>query len=322
MVNWKNWNLFLTTVLLCLSINLSYAQPAIQSSINKQEILIGEQFTLTIKADFSKNNYIFHWPIVTDSMAHFEVVNSRIDSIYNNQNLSGIVNTITFTSFDSGKWVLPSLLVKVETIKQDSSFTFFTDSLPVIVSFSTSDTTKQIRDIKPIKEAETTSSIGYWIVGILVLLLLTALYIRWRKRKNKDPHTNKLSKLTAYEEAMQELKNLEEYNLSIREEVKIFHSKMGVIFKQYLSRVYLSAYSNKTTDEILLLLKVQQYNHELLSKASASLRCGDAVKFAKYLPPILESAEAKKSIEALIEVIQKNAALNTSTEIKDSKKTN
>jgi hypothetical protein len=40
MVNWKNWNLFLTTVLLCLSINLSYAQPAIQSAINKQEILI------------------------------------------------------------------------------------------------------------------------------------------------------------------------------------------------------------------------------------------------------------------------------------------
>ena len=317
MVNWKNWNLFLTTVFLCLSINLSYAQPAFQSAINKQEILIGEQFTLTIKADFSKYNYVFHWPIVTDSMAHFEMVNSRIDSIYNNQNLSGIIHTITFTSFDSGKWVLPSLLVKVETIKQDSSFTFFTDSLPITVSFSTSDTTKQIRDIKPIKEAETTSSIGYWIAGIVVILLLVALFVWWRKRKNKDPYTNKLSKLTAYEEAIQELKNLEGYNLSIREEVKIYHTKIGEIFKQYLSRVYQLAYANKTTDEILLLLKAQNYNHELLSKISASLRCGDAVKFAKYLPAIAESTDAKKSIEDLIEVIHKNAALNSLTEIKN-----
>jgi hypothetical protein len=116
-------------------------------------------------------------------MAHFELVNSRIDSIYNNQHLSGIVNTITFTSFDSGKWVLPSLLVKAETIKQDSSFTFFTDSLPVTVSFSTSDTTRQIRDIKPIKEAESIGLIWYWIGAVIVLILLIALFVWWRKRK-------------------------------------------------------------------------------------------------------------------------------------------
>jgi hypothetical protein len=52
-------------------------------------------------------------------------------------------------------------------------------------------------------------------------------------------------------------------------------------------------------------MKVEDYNHELLSKASSSLRCGDAVKFAKYLQPISESEDCKKSIGQLIEVIQK-----------------
>ncbi len=305
MINWKNCSFFLTIVFLCLSINLSTAQPAIQSSVNKKEILIGEQFILTIKADFSKNIYNFQWPILSDSIAHFEVINSRIDSLYTNQNLSSIVHAITFTSFDSGKWALPSFLVKVQPTQHDTTFNFYTDSIPIIVSFSTSDTTKQIRDIKPIKEAETIGSIWYWIGALIVLILLIALFVWWKKRKIKIPHSSSQSSLTAYEEAMYELKNLEGYNLSIREDVKIYHSKIGVIFKKYLSRIYQPTYLNKTTDEILLLLKFENYNHELLAKVSASLRCGDAVKFAKYIPTISESEDCKKSIEDLIEVIQK-----------------
>ena len=305
MTNWKNWNFLLTIAFVCLSINLCIAQPAIQSSVNKKKILIGEQFTLTIKADFPKNIYNFRWPILSDSMAHFEVTNSRIDSLYTDQNLSSIIQTITFTSFDSGKWVLPSFLVKVDPIQHDTAFNFYTDSVPIIVSFSTSDTTRQIRDIKPIKEAETIGSIWYWIGALIVLILLIALFVWWKKVKRKTPLSSSQSKLTAYEEAMQELKNLEGYDLSIREEVKIFHSKIGLIFKKYLSRRYQPAYLNKTTDETLLLLKSENHNHELLSKLSAILRCGDAVKFAKYLPPISDSRDCKKSVEDLIEVIQK-----------------
>jgi len=305
MTNWKNWNFFLTIAFVCLSINFSIAQPAIQSSVNKKEILIGEQFILTIKADFPKNIYNFRWPILSDSMSHFEVTNSKIDSFYTSQNLSSIVHTITFTSFDSGKWVLPPLLVKVESIQHDTTFVFNTDSVPMIVSYSMSDTTRQIRDIKPIKEAESIGSIWYWIGAVIVFILLITLFFWWRKRKSRTPHSSDQSELTAYEEAIQELKNLEEYNLSIREEVKIFHSKIAVIFKKYLSRRYQPTYLNKTTDEILILLKVENYNHELLSKLSASLRCGDAVKFAKYLPPISESRDCKKSIGQLIDVIQK-----------------
>ena len=53
MGNWKNCNLLLLTALACIGTLLSYGQPILQSSVDKKEILIGEQFTLTIKADFS-----------------------------------------------------------------------------------------------------------------------------------------------------------------------------------------------------------------------------------------------------------------------------
>ena len=304
MGNWKNWNYYFTTVLLCLSVNLCDAQPAIQSSVDKREILIGEQFSLTIKADFSPTDYKLQWPVLPDSMAHFEVLSRRVDSLYSNQQLSGFIQTITFTSFDSGKWVLPSFLLTIDRVGHDSTFHLFTDSVPVTVSFSASDTTQQLRDIKPIREVETINPIWYWLGGGVVLAAVIALLIWWWKRKRKIKADPFQSNLSAYDEAIKELKKLAGYNLAIREEVKMFHSQLAAIFKQYLSRIYQKPYLSKTTREILLLLKEQQVEDQLLNKVLISLHYGDAVKFAKYFPPVSESEHCMKLVEELVEEIQ------------------
>ena len=303
MGNWKNWNYYFTTVLLCLSVNLCDAQPAIQSSVDKREILIGEQFSLTIKADFSPTDYKLQWPVLPDSMAHFEVLSRRVDSLYSNQQLSGFIQTITFTSFDSGKWVLPSFLLTIDRVGHDSTFHLFTDSVPVTDSFSASDTTQQLRDIKPIREVETINPIWYWVVGGVVLAAVIALLIWWWKRKRKIKAQPFQSNLSAYDEAMQELKKLVGYNLAVQEEVKMFHSQLAAIFKQYLSRIYQQPYLSKTTREILLLLKEQQLEEQLRNKVLISLHYGDAVKFAKYFPPVSESEHCIKLVEELVEEI-------------------
>jgi hypothetical protein len=305
MGNWKNRNFFLSIVLVCLFTQLSYAQPIIRSSVDKREILIGEQFTLTIQAEFSPVDYTLHWPVLSDSMAHFEVLSRYIDSLYNNQQLSGLVQKITFTSFDSGKWVLPALLVTADPVKLGSSVRLFTDSASITVSFSTSDTTQQLRDIKPIREVETINPIWYWVGGGVALVAVIALLTWWWKRRRKIKAHPFQSKLSAYEEAMQELKKLASYNLAVREEVKMFHSQLAAIFKQYLSRIYQQPYLSKTTREILLLLKEQQVEEQLLNKVLISLHYGDAVKFAKYFPPVNESEHCLKLVEELVEEIKK-----------------
>ncbi len=305
MGNWKNRSFFLAIVLVCLFTQLSYAQPIIRSSVDKREILIGEQFTLTIQAEFSPVDYTLHWPVLSDSMAHFEVLSRHIDSLYNNQQLSGLVQKITFTSFDSGKWVLPALLVTADPVKLGSSVRLFTDSASITVSFSTSDTTQQLRDIKPIREVETINPIWYWVGGGVVLVAVIALLTWWWKRKGKMKAHSFKSKLSAYEEAMLELKNLSGYNLAVREEVKIFHSQLAAIFKQYVSRIYQQTYLSKTTRETLLLLKEQQVDVQLLNKVLDSLGCGDAVKFAKYFPPVTESEHCMKLVEELVAQIKK-----------------
>jgi hypothetical protein len=141
---------------------------------------------------------------------------------------------------------------------------------------------------------------------LAILLLIWG----WRKKRLQQPGHSARLDLSAYEEAMQELKKIADYDLSVPEEVKRFHSKLATIFKQYLTHKYQQAYLNKTTVETLFLLKVQQVDHELLAKVSASLRCGDAVKFAKYFPPISETENCSNSVADLINVLEQQKVAN------------
>ncbi len=306
MDNWKMRIFYLTAVMACFSFLLSNAQPLVKTSVDKSEILIGGQFKLTIEASLLPEAYKINWPVIPDSFPHFEVISrSRMDSLYSDNRLSGLVQTLTLTSFDSGKWVLPSFLINMVPVKDGTTYNYFTDSVPVTVSFSTSDTTNQLRDIKPIREVETFNPMWYWIgAGVLLVALIIFLiwfYRYWKKNKGPIPFQTKTS---PYDEAMKELENLKAYNLSGPEEIKIVHTRLGEILKRYLSRRQNNNYLNKTTGDILILLRDQYLDKDMPAKAAASLRCGDAVKFAKYSPPSYESEECMQSIKEVIQTIQ------------------
>ena len=99
----NRWVYIWTVWLACFSSLLSYAQPGIKTFTDKNEILIGEQLKLRVEADFVPGAYNLRWLSLPDSIPHFEVLDrSKIDSVYTNSRLSGISQTFTITSFDSG----------------------------------------------------------------------------------------------------------------------------------------------------------------------------------------------------------------------------
>jgi hypothetical protein len=310
MDNWKMRIFFLTGMMVCFSFLLSDAQPLVKTSVDKSEILIGDQFKLTIEAKFSPDDYKINWPVIPDSLHHFEVINrGRLDSVYNDNLLSGIVQTLTLTSFDSGKWVLPTFLVNIKPAKEDTTYILFTDSLPITVAFAQGDTTNQLKDIKPIREADSINTMWYWIgSGVLLVALIIFLiwfYRYWKRNKGTVPFKVKTS---SYEQAIKELEYLNGYNLADPVQIKIVHSKLAEILKQYLSQTQKINYHNKTTGDILILLSDQSPDKELPAKAAASLRCGDAVKFAKYLPPVVESEVCIQSIKEIINTMHQHSS--------------
>jgi hypothetical protein len=234
------------------------------------------------------------------------VERSKIDSSSDNNNTI-LEQTITLTSFDSGKWNTPAFVINVEPVNNSKAINLFTDSIAVNVGYAPADTTNQLRDIKTIMDVKVEDYFWYYVGGgILLLLILLVLLWRYFKNRKKKPDPVFTGKLSPYDEAMQSLEKIKGLNLQHAEDIKQYHLKIGEIFKWYISRKQRVSIMNKTTGDVLVHLADNNLSKEIISDAATALRCGDAVKFAKFLPTAIESEECFGKIKATINFIQQS----------------
>src|SRR4051794_14000569 len=115
-----------------LSLTSASAQQ-VSASIDRDKILLGEQITLQLKAEEirTEDNPIIAWFNLPDTINHLEVIKrSAIDTVDVDGSTTYIQN-IAITSFDSGRWTLPALQLKLKngnTVLTTSSY--FIDVLP------------------------------------------------------------------------------------------------------------------------------------------------------------------------------------------------
>lgn len=298
--------LFFIVFGLCTQFGSAQA-PSLKTTVDKRQILIGEQLKYNVETTFPANLYHLTWFNVPDSFAHFEIViRGTIDTAEKNGMLT-CKQTLTLTSFDSGINTIPSLQVSLDPLGGDSTINLFTDSIPINVSFSPLDSSKTFHDIKTIIEVK--EEIPWWIwaggAALLILLIVVIIYLikYLKKRKKNVPLFN--SKLSPVDEAMQALEQLQKEQLLYKGEIKQFHVRLIEIFKRYISRKMQRNVLNLTSSDVLLLL-----NDTLLSKADTStiagvLRMSDAVKFAKFYPHKEESESSLLNTKKVIEQFDK-----------------
>jgi cbb3-type cytochrome oxidase subunit 3 len=311
-VKQKRGYLFFVTGFITCFFSFSFCsgqKPILKTTIDKNKILIGEQFKLKAEATYSTTDYKLHWLNIPDSLLHFDIIDrSKIDSTFIDDKHLQVSQTFTLTSFDSGQWSIAPFIISFYPIVNDTAFNLFTDSLQITVSFSPPDSTNQLRDIKPIREVTTNRPLwqSIAIVTIIFLLIISLVWYFIYRKKNKAV-TNYSSKLSPYDQAIKELNALIKYPLSNPLEIKIFHSKLGEIFKIYLSSKQNIDYLSKTTSDSLLLLNDKLPDKKIYSEVVSALRCGDAVKFAKYVPAEGENENCLVAIKNAVEVIEKSA---------------
>jgi len=276
---------------------------SVQTITDKKDILIGEQIKLKIKAVLPQQAVTFaKWLAVPDTVQHFEIVEiGKADTIDFKDNSKNIEHTITITSFDSGRWVFPSIpIVQIGADQQ-----IFSDSFYVNVSYSPPDSTDQLRDIKPIIGVSVTDYFWYYIIsGAVLLLILVILLYRYFKGNKKIKPATPVSKLSPVDEAMQALNKLAQYNLDDAAVIKQFHAQLADVFKNYVGRKQSKNLLNETTGDLLISIKNYSIQAEDVSKLATALRCTDAVKFAKYLPQSDESMDCLQKIKATIVVTE------------------
>src|ERR1700730_11259714 len=144
----------ISVIVFLFSCSLCFSQMdvSIRATINRDKIMIGEPVELKLEAKLLTGADAKWFPL--DSMTHFEFIDKgKIDTVITADSKT-YRQTLIITSFDSGRWAVPSLPLTIGNKE------YLTDSLPVSVAYSNADPKQGYHDIKDIVEVES-AAIGY-----------------------------------------------------------------------------------------------------------------------------------------------------------------
>ena len=277
-------------------------KPVIKTSVDKNEILIGQQIKYRVEISFPINKYHLQWFDVPQEMNHFTIVAKDKADSATNQDINTFGQTIILTSFDSGLQFIPSMPLRINAINGEDAFTMFTDSIPINVLHSPLDSIQPFHDIKTIIEVKAGWQWWVWaliIAGGILLIILILLIIK-RYRKKKQDIDIFASKLSPYEEAVKALAALDEEQLLNKHEDKEFHLRLSQIFKRYLSRKMNVNKMHLTTNDLLIEMTPLDVQKTSIANLANSLRMGNVVKFAQFIPSVTESENCKIVVKEMI----------------------
>jgi len=290
-MNKMNFHRLIFPFFFLFAAQITHAQggATIKATVNKNRILIGEPFVLTVEANLSPESVISFIDI--DTIDHFELLEKPFTDTISTNGGTTIKGVYKITSFDSGHWVIPSFVLSA-SVK--------TDTIPVDVVFSDFNPNQDYHDIKDIIEVTPDAKKQWWwyAAGGALLLLLVLIYL-FRKKK-KPSVTPVVQIINPYEEAMKQLELLQRENFLAKQ----YYSGLVDVFRLYIFRKKGILSLQKTTDDLILQLKNVGLDKEQFAQLSQALRLSDFVKFAKYAPVIEDNRIVFETIKNSIRVIE------------------
>lgn len=284
----KRRGLILGSLFLLLNPALSGQLISVQSLLERDSLMIGEQINYTLKIDAEKDLEL-KLPLIRDTLSGTLEVISQLgsDTIASGDRIV-VEQHYLITGFESGSQLLPSQ----EVIYRRGAIFDTARSMPLIVNLydPVVDTSQQIKPIKPpINTPLSFKEILPWAaagLGVLLLIGLSAWFLTRYLRRKQDPEAF-LQKIQepAHVIAFRELDKLKEEKIWTRGEVKQYYTRLTEITRQYLERQYEIPAMESTTDEILHAFKRANPEDNMLDEIlQGLLELADLVKFAREDP--------------------------------------
>lgn len=265
----------------------------VKASTDKDTILLGEPFWLTLEIRAPQNSNIE--PFRVDSIEHFEFL--KKDSTWKGQEGGATVIRQYFqlTSFDSGQWVIPPFELR--------QFVRTNSILINVVFTSPFDPSQPYHDIQDVRTVPVDKNkLLLWLGLALALILLLAMIIYFATSRKLGVFGSK-TKDPPYEEAMKGLKTLK----ADKPEENVFYENLVGIFRNYVRRKTGIESLQQTSNDLVLKLKPLYKEENDLSKYESIaqvLTLSDFVKFAKYDPEDSEAESAYEVVEQSISHIE------------------
>lgn len=284
------------TAFLLFSCFVGFAQ--VSTKIDTTSIRIGEQFNYEIIVEETKD---VRFPkFESDSLNRIGVVTShKIDSLRNQ-----LIKKYTLTSFDSGRYVLPSQEIFIRDKR------FLTDQVIIDVATVPVDTIKQpmyhIKDIQ--NEPYLFSDYLNYFWGLLALLLVIGIILYFVLR-DKPTEEEIISRIPPFEAAKMRLKELDGKELISQNKIKLYYVELTDIVRTFIERELNIPALESTTDELLeTITDFNSSSHlnipkDTLLKLQKLLQEADLVKFAKSKPLQNEIALHRGDAEGIIDIL-------------------
>ncbi len=275
----------------CFLFLVSFSQ-SVSASLDRDKILLGEQVTMQLNLTGVNPLLLFvvSWPQINDTLNHIEVIKrSSIDTIEVNGTNTFQQNFI-ITGFDSGRWQLGpfNFILKDKTTGKQiaiASPAVYLTVLPVDVSAM-----KTYHPLKDIIEVQTPFNWLPVIIGAAVLIAAIVVFIIIKKIKSKRivaPKT--ILSGTPIQRALEKLQQLQDEPLQTDVQIKKFHSDIDIICRKYFEETTNAQPMQATTNELLQSIKVFIPDATLRIKMYEIFEMNASVKFAKYMPPVIQS---------------------------------
>ncbi len=276
----KKGLLFIVVLLFAFGAQLK-AQTVI-ASVDTNQILIGEQFTLTIVVD-DPNGEMGNWPIAGDTINKFEIINAGpVDS--NNAQLR---QEIILTLFDSGYYVIEP----IPFVFEDKELK--TEPITIQVNTIVVDAEADIMDIKAPIQAPF-NIWDYWIIiaiamGVALLIATTIFVYSWLTSAEEEKVVEPPKPLILpFDKAIKALSIIQEERAWDTEKPKQYYIRLTNVIREYLEEEYQIPAMEFTTDETLSATKTLKITEAEREDLKQLFTQADLVKFAKAKPTVAE----------------------------------
>ena len=269
------------------------AESVVSSKVDTNQIRIGEQFNLELNA-IARPNMEIIFPVLPDTFNHFEIVKrGKIDTVPNS-NPPVLRQQFAVTAFDSGFFVLPPFPFLVRDIKNSTSDTITTEALLMGIRTIPVDTTKEIKDIKPLMSVPYPwrEKLPYIIGSLLFLAGLIYVAYRYSNRKKVIVVAPPKPKTPAHTRALKMLKEIEEQKLWQNGFAKKYYISVSDTVRGYIEERFDIRAMEQTTDETLKLFGNNIIHETQKEKLKYLLQLADMVKFAKVEPIAPENEQS------------------------------
>lgn len=287
--------LYFALLLICIG---AQAQVQVKTFTDKESILIGERFTMTIES-FMPLDQQFSWPMI-DTLPNFQIISSSKIDTTENFNSRKVLQSFQLTSFDSGHYTIPPITFLIGNVR------YVSDTVGIDIGYSLMEANPDYKEIKDILDVEDSGNpYLYWFIAGVALVLGILLWYFLRKKK-QPVKVAEVKKLSPYEEAMIALENIRKTGFIQNGSVKKYYSELNDILRNYLDTQLQLHSMKKTNEEIIYELKSLDLNKEDQQKLTDALRVADFVKFAKYQPDETMNEENYTIVKNAIQSLNKS----------------